>query len=228
MPVPYMVSTFSVSRVKWRQQPLKHRDAMKTKPPIALFIFALALLLMGVAFIARRVVPSETTSQAQTLSDWAHGSNGTLKVMVNYPIELLSNQKNEITLTYEADAILQQNLGFGYVFDAEFNAGSSVITPQKRAIVPLEGGRHSISWEIVPFGDTEINATIQLALGGSDLSGAYAISPQSSFEIPFQVMLSNGLSPNTSFIVGLVMVVVGLLCLLAFYFLYKRNLGVRG
>ena len=201
---------------------------MKTKQPITLLIFALALLLMGVAFIAKRVVPTETATQAQTLSDWVHGSNGTLKVMVSYPTELLTNQKNEITLAYEADATLQQNLAYGYVFDAEFNAGSSVITPQKRMLVPLEGGRKSVSWEMVPFGKSEINGNLQLALGGSDLSGAYAISPQVSFEIPFQVRQSNGLSPNASLIVGMVMLGVALLCLVIFSFLNKKSLGVRG
>lgn len=201
---------------------------MKTKQPIPLLIFAIALLLMGVAFIAKRVIPTETTSQAQTLSDWAHGSAGTLKVMVSYPTKLLSNQKNEITLTYEADATLQQNLAYGYVFDAEFNAGSSVITPQKRLLIPLESGRHSVSWKVVPFAKSEMSGVIQLALGGSDLSGAYAISPQVSFEIPFQVSQSNGLSPNASFIAGLVMVAVALLCLLIFSFLNKKTLGARG
>jgi len=201
---------------------------MKTKRPITLLIFALALLLMGVAFIAKRVVPTETASQAQTLSDWAHGSAGTLKVMVSYPTELLSNQKNKITLTYEADATLQQSLPYGYVFDAEFNSVNSVITPQKRQLVPLESGRHSLSWEVVPFGKSEINGSMQLALGGSDLSGAYAISPQVSFDIPFQVRQSNGLSPSSSFIVGLVMIGVALLCLLIFYLLSKNSFRARG
>lgn len=201
---------------------------MKTKQPIPLLIFALALLLMGVAFIAKRVVPIQTTSQAQILSDWPHGSAGTLKVMVNYPTELMSNQKNKITLTYEADATLQQNLAYGYVFDTEFNAGSSVIAPQKRILVPLESGRHNVSWEVVPFAKSEINGVIHLALGGSDLNGTYAISPQVSFEIPFQVNQSNGLSPSASFIVGLVMVFVALLCLLIFSFRNKKTLGARG
>ncbi len=89
---------------------------MKTKRPITLLIFAIALLLMGIAFAARRVVPTETASQAQTLSDWAHGSAGTLKVMVSYPTELLTNQKNEIMLTYEADPTLQQNLALRLCF----------------------------------------------------------------------------------------------------------------
>lgn len=201
---------------------------MKTKRPITLLIFAIALLLMGIAFAARRVVPTETASQAQTLSDWAHGSAGTLKVMVSYPTELLTNQKNEIMLTYEADPTLQQNLAYGYVFDAEFNAGSSVISPQKRLLVPLESGRRSFSWQVVPFGRSEISGSIQLGLGGSDLSGAYAISPQVTFEIPFQVRQTNGLSPNASFIVGLSIIGAGLLCVLVFIILSKKYIGAKG
>lgn len=201
---------------------------MKTKRPITLLIFAIALLLMGIAFAARRVVPTETASQAQTLSDWAHGSAGTLKVMVNYPTELLTNQKNTITLTYEADPTLQQNLAYGYVFDAEFNAGSSVITPQKRMLAALESGRHSFSWEVVPFATSGVGGTLQLALGDSNLSGAYAISPQVTFDIPFQVRQTNGLSPNASFVAGLVMVAVALLCLVIFFLLNKKYIGARG
>jgi len=201
---------------------------MKTNKPITLLIFAIALLMMGVAFIARRVGPTQTTSQAQTLSDWAHGSAGTLKVMVNYPTELLTNQKNKITLTYEADPTLQQNLAYGYVFDAEFNAGSSVITPQKRMLAALESGRHSFSWEVVPFATSGVEGTLQLALGDSNLSGAYAISPQVTFDIPFQVRQTNGLSPNASFVAGLVMVAVALLCLVIFFLLNKKYIGARG
>ncbi len=201
---------------------------MKTNKPITLLIFAIALLMMGVAFIARRVGPTQTTSQAQTLSDWAHGSAGTLKVMVNDPTELLTNQKNKITLTYEADPTLQQNLAYGYVFDAEFNAGSSVITPQKRMLAALESGRHSFSWEVVPFATSGVEGTLQLALGDSNLSGAYAISPQVTFDIPFQVRQTNGLSPNASFVAGLVMVAVALLCLVIFFLLNKKYIGARG
>jgi len=204
-----------------------YRD-MKTKRPITLLVLAIALLLMGVAFIAKRAVPAQTTSQAQTLSDWAHGSAGTLKVMVNYPTELLTNQKNTITLTYEADPTLQQNLTYGYVFDAEFDANGSVITPQKRVLMPLESGRHSYSWEVVPFAKSEINGIIQLSLGDSNLSGAYAISPQVTFDIPFEIRQSNGLSPNASFIVGLVMLGLALLFLLIFILLNKKFLGANG
>ena len=201
---------------------------MKTKRPITLLIFAIALLLMGVAFIAKRVVPAETTSQAQTLSDWAHGSSGMLKVMVSYPTELLTNQKNTITLTYEADTTLEDNLASGYVFDAEFDAGNSVITPQRRLLAPLERGRHSFSWEVVPFATSSIEGTLQLAMGNSELSGAYAISPQATFDIPFQIRQSNGLSPNSSFMVGLIMIGVALICLFIFYFLTKKTFGARG
>lgn len=201
---------------------------MKPKRPVTLLVLAIALLLMGIAFIAKRAVPAATSNQAQTLSDWAHGSSGTLKVMVSYPTELLTNQKNTITLTYEADTTLEGNLASGYVFDAEFDASNSVITPQRRMLVPLERGRHSFSWEVVPFMTSGIEGVIQLALGGSDLSGAYAISPQVSFNIPFEVRQSNGLSPSSSFIVGLVMVGLALLLLLIFVLLNKKSFGARG
>jgi len=201
---------------------------MKTKRPITLLILAIALLLMGVAFIAKRAVPTATTSQAQILSDWAQGSAGTLKVMVSYPTELLTNQKNTITLTYEADTALEQNLTSGYVFDAEFEANGSVITPQRRMLVPLESGRSSFSWEVVPFATSGVEGIIQLALGGSDLSGAYAISPQATFQIPFQVRQSNGLSPNSSLVVGLVIVVLAFLLILIFILLVKNSFRGKG
>lgn len=67
-----------------------------------------------------------------------------------------------------------------------------------------------------------------MGLGGSDLSGAYAISPQVTFEIPFQVRQTNGLSPNASFIVGLSMIGAGLLCVLVFIILNKKYIGAKG
>ena len=199
---------------------------MKTKQLPTLIILAVALLLMGVAFMARRDSAIETTSQAQTLSDWAYGSSGTLKVMATYPTELLTNQNNMITLTFEPDETLEQNLASGYIFDAQFNANSSVITPQRRILTPLEKGRQTISWEIVPFGKFDINGVLEMALGGSGLSGTYAISPQVSLEIPFEVRQSNGLNPQNSFIIGLVMVVVALFLLL-FSIFNKKPLGQR-
>ncbi len=201
---------------------------MKTKRPITLLVVAFALLLLGVAFIAKRSATVQTTSQAYTLSDWAHGSAGTLNVMVSYPAEILTNQKNTITLSYETDSVLEQNLGSGYVFDAEFEASGSVITPQKRVLVPLEKGRQSISWEIVPFATFDIDGILEMALGTSALSGTYAISPQVSAELPFEVRQSSGLDPSSSFIVGLVMIGVALLCLVIYILLSRKSSGVKG
>ena len=193
---------------------------MKSKRPVALLIIAIIFLLAGVGLLAIRANQTrETTTQAQTLSDWAHGSSGLLKVMVSYPTELLINQNNTVTLTFESDSTLEQNLSSGYIFDAEFDASGSVITPRKRILTPLERGRHKISWEIVPFATFDMDGVIKMALGNSSLSGNYAISPQVSFEIPFQVRKS--MNQHTSLVVGLVLIGLAPLLLLAFLIMKK-------
>lgn len=194
---------------------------MKSKRPVALLIIAIIFLLAGVGLLAVRLNQTrETTTQAQTLSDWAHGSFGLLKVMVSYPTELLINQSNMVTLTFEPDNTLEQNLNSGYVFDAEFDASGSVITPRKRILTPLERGRHKISWEIVPFATFDMGGVIKMALGDNNLSGTYAISPQVTFEIPFQ--LRKSINQHTSLVVGLVLIGLALLLLLVF-FLKKKT-----
>ena len=194
---------------------------MKSKRPVALLIIAIILLLAGVGLLTVRSNQTrETTTQAQTLSDWAHGSSGLLKVMVSYPTELLINQSNTVTLTFESDSTLEQNLNSGYVFDVEFDASGSVITPRKRILTPLERGRHKISWEIVPFATFDMAGVIKMALGDNNLSGTYAISPQVTFEIPFQ--LRKSINQHTSLVVGLVLIGLALLLLLVF-FLKKKT-----
>ena len=194
---------------------------MKSKRPVALLIIAIILLLAGVGLLAVRSNQTrETTTQAQTLSDWAHGSSGLLKVMVSYPTELLFNQSNTVTLTFEPDSTLEQNLNSGYVFDVEFDASSSVITPRKRILTPLERGRHKISWEIVPFATFDMAGVIKMALGDNNLSGTYAISPQVTFEMPFQ--LRKSINQHTLLVVGLVLIGLALLLLLVF-FLKKKT-----
>ena len=194
---------------------------MKSKRPVALLIIAILLLLAGVGLLAIRANQTrETTPQAQTLSDWAHGSSGLLKVMVSYPTELLINQNNTITLTFESDSTLEQNLSSGYIFDAEFDASGSVITPRKRILTPLERGRHKISWEIVPFAAFDMAGVIKMALGDNNLSGTYAISHQVTFEMPFQ--LRKSINQHTSLVVGLVFIGLALLLLLVF-FLKKKT-----
>ncbi len=194
---------------------------MKSKRPVALLIIAIILLLAGVGLLAVRSNQTrETTTQAQTLSDWAHGSSGLLKVMVSYPTELLINQSNTVTLTFESDSTLEQNLDSGYVFDVEFDASGSVITPRKRILTPLERGRHKISWEIVPFAAFDMAGVIKMALGDNNLSGTYAISPQVTFEMPFQ--LRKSINQHTSLVVGLVFIGLALLLLLVF-FLKKKT-----
>lgn len=194
---------------------------MKSKRPVAFLIIAIILLLSGVGLLAVRANQTrETTTQAQTLSDWAHGSSGLLKVMVSYPIDLLVNQSNTVTLTFEPDSTLEQNLNSGYVFDAEFDASGSVITPRKRILTPLERGRHKISWEIVPFAAFDMAGVIKMALGDNNLSGTYAISPQVTFEMPFQ--LRKSINQHTSLVVGLVFIGLALLLLLVF-FLKKKT-----
>jgi hypothetical protein len=81
---------------------------------------------------------------------------------------------------------------------------------------------------VVPFVTSDIAGTLQLALGDGNLSGAYAISPQVTFDIPFEVRQSNGLSPSSSFIVGLVMLGLALLFLMIFILLNKKSMGARG
>jgi hypothetical protein len=81
---------------------------------------------------------------------------------------------------------------------------------------------------VVPFETSGIEGIIQLALGGSNLSGAYAISPQASFEIPFEVRQSNGLSPNSSLVIGLIMVGSALLLILIFILLVKNSFRAKG
>lgn len=200
---------------------------MKPKQPLTLIFLAIVLFSLGVSFISKRTLSIPAANQAQTLKDWAHGSGGTLKVMLTYPNKLLSNQANTITLTYEPDASLEQNLDSGYIFDAEFIAAGSVISPQRRMLLPLENGRQSISWEIVPFITFENEAIVQAALENADLTGAYAISPQVTFDLAFEVRQSSGLSPQNSFYAGLVMVAVALL-LLVYYVLKQNSLEAKG
>lgn len=200
---------------------------MKKNRLTFLLIIAIIFLLAGVGLLAMRANQTlETTTQAQTLSDWAYGTAGMLKVMVSHPTELLVNQKNTVSLTFEPDTTLEQNLAHGYLFDAEFDAAGSVITPQKRIMTPLEKGRQSISWEIVPFATSEVTGIIKMALADSNQSGAYAISPQVSLDLTFQVKQTG--IPQTVLIVGLIAFGLGLFLLLANTVLKKNALRTKG
>jgi hypothetical protein len=200
---------------------------MKKNRLTTLLIIAIILLLAGVGLLAMRANQTlETTTQTQTLSDWAYGTAGMLKVMVSHPTELFVNQKNTVSLTFEPDTTLEQYLANGYVFDAEFDAAGSVITPRKRIMTPLEKGRQSISWEIVPFTTFEVTGIIKMSLADSNQSGAYAISPQVSLDLAFQVKQTG--IPQTVLIVGLITIGLGLFLLLAYIVLKKNTHRTKG
>jgi len=195
---------------------------MKTKTSTILIILAIALAVASVFFLVRKALPSRSLSQAQTMKDWVHASGGTLKVMVSYPEELHSGEKNLITVTYEADPALEAYLEKGYTFDAEFSAPKSVITPQKRMMIPIEKGRQIFIWELEPFAPVGLEATIQMAMGDSNLNGAYAITPQITFNLDFKVAEQKLLSPDNSLKIGLALLAsAGLL--FGFSFLFKQK-----
>lgn len=196
---------------------------MKTKTSTILIILSIALAIASVFFLVRKVLPSKPLSQAQTMKDWVHASGGTLKVMVTYPEELHSGEKNLITVTYEADSALEAYLEKGYTFDAEFSAPKSVITPQKRMMIPIEKGRQVFLWELEPFTPVGLEATIQMAMGDSNLTGAYAIIPQITFDLNFKVAEQKFLSPNNSLKIGLgLLASAALLFGLSFFFKQKE------
>ena len=139
-----------------------------------------------------QVQPVKTIQQDQTLADWAHGSGGILKVTVSYPAEMRQGEKNLITVTYQADATLEAYLDMGYTFDAQLSAEQSVIMPQQRLLKSIQRGKNSFVWEIEPFMSQQLDASIQMAMGDSNLNGTYAISPQITIDLEVPIQNSKG------------------------------------
>ena len=193
-----------------------------------LLILAILLTIASVFFIWRKLAPGKNSQQAQTIADWVHGSGGSLKVMVSYPAEMRQGEKNIITVTYQPDSALEAFLDQGYTFDAQFSAEKSVILPQQRLLRPLHKGRQSLGWEVEPFSSDQLNASVQMAMGDSDLNGTYAISPQITFDLTVPIQENKGFSPDTSLKVGLVLLGLAGVMLVANFFIQKQFYAPKG
>ena len=91
----------------------------KQKPNLTLLISAIALFFIGIAFMIPIANRGEVITQNIVLDDWAYGSAGKLNLSLSYPDRLRQNQKNQISLTYNPDELLQSNLANGYNLDTE-------------------------------------------------------------------------------------------------------------
>lgn len=193
-----------------------------------LLILAVLFAIASGFLIWRKIQPVKTIQQDQTLADWVHGSGGNLKVMVSYPAEMRQGEKNLITVTYKADSTLEAYLDMGYTFDAQFSAERSVILPQQRLLRPLQKGRQSLVWEVEPFSSDQINASVQMAMGDSNLNGTYAISPQITIDLEVPIQNSKGFSPDTSLKIGLVLLGLSGFMLIACFFSQKHYYAPKG
>lgn len=193
-----------------------------------LLILAILCTIASVFFIWQKFQPGKTVQQAQTISDWVHGSGGNLKVMISYPAEMRQGEKNLITVTYKADATLEAYLEMGYTFDAQLSAEQSVIMPQQRLLKPIQRGKNSFVWEIEPFMSQQLDASIQMAMGDSNLTGTYAISPQITFDLTVPIQENKGLSPDTSLKIGLVLLGLSGFMLIACFFSQNHYYAPKG
>lgn len=200
----------------------------KQKPNLILLIIAIALFIIGIVFIIPMANRGEVITQNIVLDDWAYGSAGTLNLSLSYPDRLRQNQKNQISLTFNPDQLLQSNLANGYNLDTELAAEGAVLSPQKRQIVPLESADNKIVWELIPLTKSALTANLSLALSSNALDGTYAISPQTTLELPFEVISSNGLPPMTSFSLGLAMVLIAIGLVVIFIRRNKYHFGAKG
>ncbi len=202
---------------------------MKQKRQTTLLLILAVLFAIASGFLIwRKVQPVKTIQQNQTLADWAHGSGGSLKVMVSYPAEMRQGEKNIITVTYQADHTLEAYLDMGYTFDAQLSAEQSVIMPQQRLLKPIQRGKNSFVWEIEPFMSQQLDASIQMAMGDSNLTGTYAISPQITFDLTVPIQENKGLSPDTSLKIGLVLLGLSGFMLIACFFSQKHYYAPKG
>ncbi len=193
-----------------------------------LLILAIFFSIASGFLIWRKIQPVKTIKQDQTLADWVHGSGGNLKVTVSYPAEMRQGEKNLITVTYKADATLEAYLDMGYTFDAQLSAEQSVIMPQQRLLKPIQRGKNSFVWEIEPFMSQQLDASIQMAMGDSNLTGTYAISPQITFDLTVPIQENKGLSPDTSLKIGLVLLGLSGFMLIACFFSQKHYYAPKG
>jgi len=201
---------------------------MKHNKQTLLIVLAIILLIASMFFFWRKALPSKTLQQAQTIADWVHGSGGSLNVMVSYPAEMRMGQKNLITVTYQANSTLEGSLNQGYTLDAMLSGIKTVISPRQRILTPIEKGRQVFVWEMEPFIPGELEATVQMAMGDSNLDGSYAITPQATFVLNMAVNESKGLSPDTALKVGLALLGLSGLLLVSYFFIQKRFVSAKG
>lgn len=200
----------------------------KQKPNLTLLITALALFIIGIVYILPIANRGEVITQNIVLDDWAYGSTGKLNLSLSYPNQLRQNQKNQISLTLNPDQELQSNLANGYNLDTELVADDAILSPQKRQIVPLESIENKVVWELIPVSKSALNANLSLALSSNERDGTYAISPQTTLELPFEVISSNGLPPMTSFYLGLGMVLIAIVSVVIFIVRNKDIFRAKG
>jgi hypothetical protein len=198
------------------------------KPNLTLLITAIVLFVIGIVFIIPIANRGEVIKQNIVLDDWAYGSAGKLNLNLSYPERMRQNQKNQISLTFNPDELLQSNLANGYNLDTELAADEAVLSPQKRQIVPLESTENKIVWELIPLTKSALNAKLSLAISTNERDGTYAISPQTTLELPFEVISSNGLLPMTSFYLGLAMVLIAIVLLVVFILRNKDRFRAKG
>ncbi len=141
------------------------------KPNLTLLITAIVLFVIGIVFIIPIANRGEVIKQNIVLDDWAYGSAGKLNLNLSYPERMRQNQKNQISLTFNPDELLQSNLANGYNLDTELAADEAVLSPQKRQIVPLESTENKIDWELIPLTKSALNAKLSLAISTNERDG---------------------------------------------------------
>ncbi len=74
----------------------------------------------------------------------------------------------------------------------------------------------------------QLDASIQMAMGDSNLTGTYAISPQITFDLTVPIQENKGLSPDTSLKIGLVLLGLSGFMLIACFFSQKHYYAPKG
>ncbi len=200
---------------------------MKIKKQTIFLIAGLLLLAVSGFLFTRRAIPVSSQSQAVALADWLHGSGGNLNVMVTYPEKLETGRKNLITVAYQADKALESVLSQGVVFDLQLDMLKTVVQPQKRMLIPVEGGRKTFVWEVEPFIAGFAEASISMGLGDNSLSGNYAITAQQIIDFSMEITESTAATQGELTTWGFVCLAAGLLSLLAAYLLNKKKQPVK-